>query len=83
LEPGQSVVIQTELEALRQAHASLLLLDSLEPLANIMSPEDMDEYRTSLDKASAAIAQKQEAQLILNTLVDVAVLVGQIAAKLA
>jgi flagellar hook-basal body complex protein FliE len=75
-------IIQTQRNALRNAYGLLLERSAFEDIPQLLSNEELGQISSNLENAASEIAQRQAAQKILETTVNVAILVAKIAVKL-
>lgn len=83
LEENQVLTIQAQRDSLRGAFGRLLELSALTPIAGVLTRKDMQSMASDLQQARQGIQNKNNTKAVLDTVVDVAIIAGGIAIKLA
>jgi hypothetical protein len=82
--PGSKVmIIKEQILAINDALGQLAEVAALAPLATLLPQQDLAQISTDLTAAHAGIQQKQTAQAILDTVVDIVIIASKIAVKVA
>jgi hypothetical protein len=83
LDETQVLTIQAQRDSLRSAFGRLLELSALTPIAGLLTSKDTQSMASDLKQARLGIQNKNTAKAVLDTVVDVAIIAGEIAIKLA
>jgi hypothetical protein len=75
--------IKEQLLSIKSTLGELATVDSLTPLAKLLPPQDIATISANLQSARDGIQQRQTAQAILDTVIDVVIIASQIAVKVA
>jgi hypothetical protein len=79
----KAMVIREQLLAIKSALGQLAVVVALEPFATLLPAVDIATISANLQAAREGIQQRQTAQAILNTVVDVVIIASKIAVKVA
>lgn len=83
LSDAQVLILQTQRNALRNAFGLLAEQSAFNPIASLLSPNDITQISGDLDQARQGIQAKNTAKDVLDTVITVAIVASQIAVKVA
>ena len=77
------MIIKEQILAIESALGQLAVVAALAPLATLLPTADIADISANLQAAREGIQQRQTAQAILNTVIDVVIIASKIAVKVA
>jgi hypothetical protein len=82
LDPQKLIVINAQITALGNAYGLLLERQAFQPIATLLSNQEMTKITSDLKGARVEIQKRKEVQAVIDLMVDVAITGAKIAVKL-
>lgn len=83
LSDTQVRTIEVQRTALRNAYGLLLERKAFDPIARLLSDNDIKRLKKRLDGARQEVRQRRKAKKLLDTIIQAGIIAGRIAVKLA